>query len=260
MRARTGLRIEETARLADQVNGVIRETIPERRTDDVLDNIGLPYSGINLTYSNAGTIGAPTRKSSFSIEGSARQADQHVHQRLAPKAPAAFSRRAVFLSAGDIVTQILNFGTPAPIDVEVTGMNQRGNYLIGERLANQFPTFRAPWMYTFSRPSIIQLYSWKLIGRARSRLGCSLATSRRTCLVSLSSSFQTSPAFWLDPKNGVEYSVAVQEHSIVWTPIRRSRHSDRRKLPGRRASNTWESCTNTQTARPPKSRITTRSR
>src|SRR6267142_1652593 len=138
MRARTGLRIEETARLADQVNGVIRDTIPKGELTTVLDNIGLPYSGINLTYSNAGTIGSSDAEILVQLkEVRGKPTSMYIND-LREKLPQRFPGVQFFFQPADIVTQILNFGTPAPIDVEVTGMNQRGNYLIGERLANQF--------------------------------------------------------------------------------------------------------------------------
>jgi multidrug efflux pump subunit AcrB len=203
MRARTGLRIEETARLADQVNGVIRETIPKDEITTVLDNIGLPYSGINLTYSNAGTIG--TSDAEFLIqlkEERGKPTGAYIND-LREKLPQRFPGVQFFFQPADIVTQILNFGTPAPIDVEVTGMNQRGNYLIGEKLANQFRHIPGAVdvhvQQAFDNPTL-----FLEIDRARAQsVGMQSRDIAQNVLVSLSSSFQTSPAFWLDPKNGV---------------------------------------------------------
>src|SRR5260370_19441884 len=138
MRARTGLRIEETARLADQVNGVIRETIPKEELTTVLDNIGLPYSGINLTYSNAGTIGTSDAEILVQLKQERGKATGAYINEVREKLPQRFPGVQFFFQPADIVTQILNFGTPAPIDVEITGMNQHGNYLIGEKLPNEF--------------------------------------------------------------------------------------------------------------------------
>src|SRR5213080_2481296 len=127
MRARTGLRIEETARLADQVNGVIRETIPKDELTTVLDNIGVPYSGINLTYSNAGTIGTSDAEILVQLkEVRGKPTGAYIND-LREKLPQRFPGVQFFFQPADIVTQILNFGTPAAIDVEVTGLNQRGN-------------------------------------------------------------------------------------------------------------------------------------
>jgi CzcA family heavy metal efflux pump len=211
MRARTGLRIEETAKLADQVNSFIRETIPKQELTTVLDNIGLPYSGINLSYSNAGTIGTSDAEILVQLKQERGKSTGMYINELREKLPQRFPGVQFFFQPADIVTQILNFGTPAPIDVEVTGMNQRGNYLIGERLANQFRHIPGAVdvhvQQAFDNPTLFME-----IDRARAQsVGMQSRDVAQNVLVSLSSSFQTSPAFWLDPKNGVEYSVNVQE-------------------------------------------------
>jgi CzcA family heavy metal efflux pump len=211
MRARTGLRIEETARLADQVNGVIRETIPKDELTTVLDNIGLPYSGINLTYSNAGTIGSSDAEFLVQLkEVRGKPTGMYIND-LREKLPQRFPGVQFYFQPADIVTQILNFGTPAPIDVEVTGMNQHGNYLVGEKLANEFRHIPGAVdvhvQQAFDNPTL-----YMEIDRARAQsVGMQSRDVAQNVLVSLSSSFQTAPAFWLDPKNGVEYNVAVQE-------------------------------------------------
>jgi CzcA family heavy metal efflux pump len=211
MRARTGLRIEETAKLADQVNSYIRETIPEHELTTVLDNIGLPYSGINLSYSNAGTIGTSDAEILVQLkEVRGKSTGMYINE-LREKLPQHFPSVQFFFQPADIVTQILNFGTPAPIDVEITGLNQHGNYLIGERLANQFRHIPGAVdvhvQQAFDNPTLFMQ-----IDRARAQsVGMQSRDVAQNVLVSLSSSFQTSPAFWLDPKNGVEYNVNVQE-------------------------------------------------
>jgi CzcA family heavy metal efflux pump len=211
MRARTGLRIEETARLADQVNAVIRETIPKDELTTVLDNIGLPYSGINLTYSNAGTIGSSDAEILVQLkEVRGKPTGAYIND-LRERLPQRFPGVQFFFQPADIVTQILNFGTPAPIDVEITGMNQRGNYLVGEKLASEFRHIPGAVdvhvQQAFDNPTLFMA-----IDRARAQsVGMQSRDVAQNVLVSLSSSFQTAPAFWLDPKNGVEYNVAVQE-------------------------------------------------
>ena len=211
MRARTGLRIEETARIADQVNAMIRETIPKRELTTVLDNIGLPYSGINLSYSNAGTIGTSDAEILVQLNEERGKSTQAYINDLRERLPQRFPGVQFFFQPADIVTQILNFGSPAPIDVEVTGQNQRGNYLIGQRLANQFRHIPGAVdvhvHQEFDEPTL-----FLQIDKARAQaVGLESRDIAQNVLVSLSSSFQTNPAFWLDPKNGVEYSVNVQE-------------------------------------------------
>ena len=211
MRARTGLRIEETARLADQVNAVIRETIPQQEITTVLDNIGLPYSGINLSYSNAGTIGTSDAEILVQLkEERGRSTSSYINE-LRETLPGRFPGVQFFFQPADIVTQILNFGSPAPVDVQITGLNQRGNYFVGEKLANQLRHIPGAVdvhvHQAFDNPTLFMQ-----IDRARAQsMGVESRDVAQNDLVSLSSSFQTNPAFWLDPKNGVEYTVAVQE-------------------------------------------------
>ncbi|HEX8872507.1 MAG TPA: efflux RND transporter permease subunit, partial [Candidatus Acidoferrum sp.] len=210
MRARTGLRIEETSRLVDQVNAVVRQTIPEKDLVTVLDNIGLPYSGINLTYSNAGTIGTSDAEILMQLRQERGRSTAAYIQELRERLPREFPGVQFFFQPADIVTQILNFGTPAPIDVQITGMNQPGNYALGMKLANQIRHIPGAVdvhvQQAFDAPTLFMD-----IDRTRTQyVGLQARDVAQNVLVSLSSSFQTAPSFWLDPKNGVSYSVAVQ--------------------------------------------------
>jgi multidrug efflux pump subunit AcrB len=210
MRARTGLRIEETARLADQINQTIREVIPQNELVTVLDNIGLPYSGINLSYSNAGTIGTSDAEILVQLKaergkGTAEYINQ-LRDVLANKYPGV----QFFFQPADIVTQILNFGTPAPIDVAITGANQPGNYAVAQKLASQMQHIPGAVdvhvQQAFNAPTLFMD-----IDRTRVQsIGMQARDVAQNVLVSLSSSFQTAPSFWLDPKNGINYNIAVQ--------------------------------------------------
>jgi multidrug efflux pump subunit AcrB len=210
MRARTGLRIEETARLADQINQTIREVIPQNDLVTVLDNIGLPYSGINLSYSNAGTIGTSDAEILVQLKpergkGTAEYINQ-LRDVLADKYPGV----QFFFQPADIVTQILNFGTPAPIDVAVTGANQPANYVIAQKLASEMRHIPGAVdvhvQQAFDQPTLFMD-----IDRTRVQsVGMQARDVAQNVLVSLSSSFQTAPSFWLDPKNGINYNIAVQ--------------------------------------------------
>ena len=209
-RARTGLRIEETARLADQVDAVIRETIPPKELQTVLDNIGVPYSGINLSYSNSGTFGTSDAEILVQLKEERGKPTSAYINELREKLPQRFPGTQFFFQPADIVTQILNFGTPAPIDVAVTGANQRGNYLVAEKLAKEMRHIPGAVdvhvQQAFDEPTLHMD-----VDRTRAQsVGLQAKDVAQNLLVSLSSSFQTSPAFWLDPKNGVAYSVAVQ--------------------------------------------------
>ena len=210
MRARTGLRIEESARLADQINGVIRRTIPERDLLTVLDNIGVPYSGINLTYSNSGTIGTADGEILVQLKPERERSTYSYISELRKRLPSEFPGVQFFFQPADIVTQILNFGTPAPIDVQIRGMNQPANYAVGLKLANEVRHIPGAVdvhvQQAFDAPTLFMN-----IDRTRAQfVGMEARDVAQNVLVSLSSSFQTAPNFWLDPRNGVSYQVAVQ--------------------------------------------------
>jgi multidrug efflux pump subunit AcrB len=210
MRARTGLRVEETSRLADEVNAEIRRTIPEKELVTVLDNIGLPYSGINLTYSNAGTIGTADAEVLVQLKPERGKPTSYYMNLLRKSLPEDFPGVQFFFQPADIVTQILNFGTPAPIDVQIVGPNQLGNYAAALKLANQMRHIPGAVdvhvQQAFDEPTL-----YLNIDRTRAQyVGLQARDIATNVLVSLSSSFQTAPNFWVDPKNGVSYSVAVQ--------------------------------------------------
>src|SRR5277367_6698782 len=209
-RARTGLRIEETARLADQVEGVIRETIPKAELETLLDNLGVPYSGINLSYSNSGTFGASDAEILVQLNEHRSKPTEAYIQDLREKLPTRFPGVQFFFQPADIVTQILNFGVPAPIDIQVTGANQQANYIIAQKLSNQIRQIPGAVdvhvQQAFDSPTLRMD-----VDRTRAQsVGLQARDVAQNVLVSLSSSFQTAPAFWLDRKDGVSYNVAVQ--------------------------------------------------
>jgi CzcA family heavy metal efflux pump len=209
-RARTGLRIEETARLADQVDAVIRETIPPKELQTVLDNIGVPYSGINLSYSNSGTFGTSDAEILVQLKEERGKPTSAYINDLREKLPQRFPGTQFFFQPADIVTQILNFGTPAPIDVAVTGANQRGNYVVAEKLAKEIRHIPGA-VDVHVQQALDEPTIHMDVDRTRAQsVGLQAKDVAQNVLVSLSSSFQTAPAFWLDPKNGVSYNVAVQ--------------------------------------------------
>jgi CzcA family heavy metal efflux pump len=210
MRARTGLRIEESAKLADQINQVIRKTIPDKDLVTVLDNIGLPYSSINLTYSNSGTIGTADGEILVQLKPERGKPTSAYIDDLRRRLPHEFPGVQFFFQPADIVTQILNFGTPAPIDIQIVGQNQMGNFEAGLKLENEIREIPGAVdvhvQQAFDGPTL-----FLDINRTRAQyVGLQARDVAQNVLISLSSSFQTAPNFWLDPKNGVSYSVAVQ--------------------------------------------------
>ena len=210
MRARTGLRIEETARLADQVNQAIGQTIPKKDLLTVLDNIGVPYSGINLSYSNSGTFGTSDAEILVQLKQERGRPTSAYIKELREELPRRFPGVQFFFQPADIVTQILNFGTPAPIDVAITGANQQGNFLVAQKLAAQMKHIPGAVdvhvQQAYDAPTLFMN-----IDRTRVQsVGLQARDVAQNVLVSLSSSFQTAPTFWLDPRNGINYNIAVQ--------------------------------------------------
>lgn len=210
MRARTGLRVEETASIADQISQTIRQTVPQEDLQTVIDNIGLPYSGINLTYSNSGTIGTADGEILIQLSEKRHKSTAAYVNDLRARLAHEYPGVQFFFQPADIVTQILNFGTPAPIDVQIVGANQAANYQVAQKLAAEMVHIPGAVdvhvQQAFDSPTI-----FLDMDRTRQQfLGMQAKDVAGNLLVSLSSSFQTTPNFWLDPRNGVSYSVAVQ--------------------------------------------------
>jgi len=209
LRARTGTRIEETARICDQVENYIREQIPAEEVSNIIDNIGLPYSGINLSYSNSAPIGSADADILVSLSERHRPTAKYIHDlrlELADRFPGV---TFAFLPA-DIVSQILNFGLPAPIDVQVRGYNVTANSVVADNLLQQIRHIPGTSDLRIQQP-FDQPYLHVNVDRTRAQqAGFSQRDIAQNLLISLSGSFQTSPTFWLDPKNGVSYSIATQ--------------------------------------------------
>ncbi len=209
LRARTGTRIEETARLCDEIDRSIRRIIPPEELSAVIDNIGVPYSGLNLSYSNSAPVGPADADILVSMkEGHRPTADviRLMRSRLAQEFPGV----TFYFLPVDIVSQILNFGLPAPIDVQVVGRNLAANRAFAETLMEKIrhvpgivdlriqQPFDAPRLFV-------------QVDRVRSQqVGYTQRDVAGNLLVALSGSSQTSPGFWLDPKTGVSYNVSVQ--------------------------------------------------
>jgi len=209
MRAPTGTRIEETARLADQVEKVVREVIPPKELTTILDNLGLPYSGINLSYSNAGTIGTLDGEILLALNESHKPSLDYT-QRLRDLLPKRFPGTEFFFQPADIVTQILNFGLPAAIDVQIVGSNQEGNLEIARKLLKQIRTIPGAVDSHIQQKLDEPVINLQMDRTRLQQLNLNANNVAQNVLISLSGSSQTSPGFWFNPRNGVEYNMAVQ--------------------------------------------------
>lgn len=209
MRMPTGTRIEETARAADEVERVIRSLIPASELETILDNLGVPNSGINLSYSNAGTIGTLDGEILMALKEGHRPTEELVSL-LREQLPRRFPGIEFFFQPADIVTQILNFGLPAAIDVQFTGPNMEANARLAAELTKQIRQIPgavdAHVHQRLDGPSL----DLRMDRTRLQQFGLSAANVGQNLLIALSGSSQTQPAFWLNPNNGVVYSIAVQ--------------------------------------------------
>ncbi|MDD5334989.1 MAG: efflux RND transporter permease subunit [Rhodoferax sp.] len=209
LRAPTGTRIEETARLADAVEAVIREIIPREQLETVLDNLGVPNSGINLSYSNAGTIGTLDGEILLSLRPGHAPTEAFV-ARLRLELPQRFPGIEFFFQPADIVTQILNFGLPAAIDVQFTGADLAANALLAAELTQQIRQIPGAVDAHVHQRLDAPALNLQMDRSRLQQVGLTAANVGQNVLISLSGSSQTAPAFWLNPQNGVVYNIAVQ--------------------------------------------------
>jgi multidrug efflux pump subunit AcrB len=210
LRAHVGTRIEETARLCDEVEAYIHQVIPAQDVRNMADNIGLPNSGINLVYSNSAPIGPADADILISLNSGHAPTADYV-RRLRALLPTRFPGVSFAFLPADIVGQILNFGLPSPIDLQVVGNNLADNRAYATMLANRMRL--VPGVVDLRLQQAFDYPELRVdVDRARAEdLGLSQADVAGNLLVSLSGSFQTSPSFWLSKQNGVSYSVIAQE-------------------------------------------------
>jgi multidrug efflux pump subunit AcrB len=209
MRAKTGTRIEQTARLADEIENSIRTVIPANELMTIVDNIGLPTSGINLSYSSSAPIGTADADILITLNDKHKPTAQYVvklRQMLGEKFPAVtFS----FLPA-DMVSQILNFGLPAPIDIQVVGNNLDDNRAFADTLLNQLRNVKGLVDLRIQQPDDQPAIAVDVDRTKALQAGLQQQDVARSLLIALSGSSQTSPNFWLNPQNGVSYPVMTE--------------------------------------------------
>jgi len=209
LRAPTGTRIEETARLCDLVEQSIRRQLPPGTVASVIDNIGLPYSGLNLSYSDSAPVGSADADIMVALNEHGRMTDKYVHDLRIGLARDFPSVTFSFLPS-DIVSQILNFGLPAPIDIQVVGQNLPGNRVYADNLLAEVRRVPGIADGRIQQPAD-EPYLHFTVDRTKSQqIGYTAHDVAQNLLVSLSGSFQTSPTFWLDPQNHVSYQIASQ--------------------------------------------------
>jgi multidrug efflux pump subunit AcrB len=209
VRARTGTRIEETAALCDHIDSTIRSQIPAKEVVTIVDNIGIPYSGLNLSYSTSAPIGPADADIQVQLSADHHPTGAYV-ERLRGELARQYPGVTFYVLPVDIVTQILNFGLSAPIDLQIVGPNLYANRTLAERMLNEVRYVPGAADSRIQQP--FDFPNWTVnVDRTRAQtIGLTQQNVAQSLLVALSGSFQTTPSFYLDPKNGVTYNVAVQ--------------------------------------------------
>jgi multidrug efflux pump subunit AcrB len=208
-RAKTGTRIEDTAMLADQIENTIRAQIPKQEVADIVDNIGLPYSQLNFMYNTSGVIGASDADVLVTLSAKHHPTPDYVRT-LRTILPRQFPSTAFYFLPADMVTQILNFGLPAPVDVQIEGQDQASNHELATRVLGELR--RVPGLTDLRIQQPLDYPTFKInVDRTKAAIGgYSDQDINNSLLVALSGSFQTTPNFFLNWKTGVQYELISQ--------------------------------------------------
>ncbi|HTF70708.1 MAG TPA: efflux RND transporter permease subunit [Edaphobacter sp.] len=209
VRAKTGTRIEDAAMLCDLVERSIRREIPKQELHNITDNIGLPYSQLNYIYSTSGVIGAGDADILVSLNEKHSPTPEYV-RRLRNSLPREFPDATFYFLPADMTTQILNFGLPAPVDVQIEGQDIQANREVANRVLSELKhvagltDLRIQQQFDYPRFNVN-------IDRTRAAQGgYTTRDVTNSLLVALSGSFQTAPTFFLNWKNGVSYEMIAQ--------------------------------------------------
>ena len=209
LRAHTGMRVEQTASICDQVDAIIREVIPANELHRIVDNVGLPVSGTNLSYSNSAPLGPEDADIFVSLTQDHHPTADYVRT-LRNKLKAEMPGVEFSFLPADMVSQILNFGLPAPIDIQVIGQKFDENRVYANALLEKVKHVSGIVDARIQQADDAPEFRVNVDRTRAEELGILQRDVANDLLITLSGSFQTSPTFWLDPKNGVSYSIVTQ--------------------------------------------------
>lgn len=209
VRAKTGMRIEETARLCDRVEAAIRDEIPPSELDNTLDNIGLPYSPMNTMHMTSGALGPFDADIMVSLRESHHPTADYV-RKLRQRLPREFPGTTFYFLPADIVSQILNFGLPAPIDVQFEGNDVQTSKALADQLMLQLRTVPGLTDLRVQQPLDYPTLDVAVDRTKAAQAGFSEQDVAQNVLNTLSGSFQVSPMFFVNWKNGVTYNLVAQ--------------------------------------------------
>jgi CzcA family heavy metal efflux pump len=224
-----GTRIEETEQKFSEVEDTIRRTIPPREIADILDNIGLPYNGFNMAFTDSVTLGSFDGEILVSLKPGEHGPTWDYVKELRRKLAREYPDLTFFFQPADIVGQILNFGLPAPIDVQIVGplKNAPKNYDIAQEISRRLTRIPGAADVHVHQVNDVPLMRMNVDRARASQLGLQQKDVANDMLMSLSSSGQVSPNWWVNPANNVDYLVAVQtpaykvdsEEALMNTPV-----------------------------------------
>ena len=209
VRDHTGTRIEETAALCDHIDETIREVIPASELTTITDNIGLPYSALNLSYSTSAPVGPSDADIQVTLTRKHHPTEAYL-SRLRWELARRFPGVTFYEVPSDIVTQILNFGLSSPIDIQIIGPNLYGDRAVAEKILNEVRYVPGAVDARIQQPFNYPNFTVNVDRTRAASVGLTQANVAQSLLVTLSGSFQTSPNFYLDPHNGVSYSIAIE--------------------------------------------------
>jgi multidrug efflux pump subunit AcrB len=209
VRAPTGTRIEETALLCDHIDDTIRQNIPAKEVVTIVDNIGVPYSGLNLSYSTSAPIGPSDADIQVQLSKDHHSTPEYV-ARLRKILNHDYPGVTFYVLPVDIVTQILNFGLSAPIDIQIVGTNLYGNRVVAEKVLDDVRHVPGATDARIQQPFNYPNMTVNVDRTRAEAIGLTQKDVATSLLVALSGSFQTTPSFYLDPKTGVTYNIAIQ--------------------------------------------------
>jgi multidrug efflux pump subunit AcrB len=209
VRTKTGTRVEETARLADEVEQYIRTVVPASEMDNIVDNIGLPFSSINYVYNTSGLTGESDADILVSLTEKHNPTERYVHQ-LRENISNKFPGAVFYFLPGDIVTQTLDFGLPAPVDIQIDGADVAGNGKVASTILQDLRHVRGIADIRVQQQQDYPKFHVNVDRTKASEGGFNERDVVNSMLVSLSGSFQVAPMYYLNPKNGVQYNIVVQ--------------------------------------------------
>ncbi len=206
VRMKTGMRIEETARNVDLIEQMIRQVIPADQLQGIIDNLGIPYSGINLSYNTTGTMSSADADILVSLNENHDPTDKFV-QAIRTRLQREFPGVSYWYPPADIVAQILNFGLPAPLDIQIIGANRAANGVFARNLLEKVRRVAGAVDVRIQEPTDAPRLDVTVDRSKAALLGLTQNQVASTVLGALSGSQTTNPNFWVDPKNGVNYQI-----------------------------------------------------